>query len=42
MYTELLYAVTHRLGKKAFENDGINDGDLIVYGQEVNVYLYIS
>eukprot|EP00794_Sanderia_malayensis_P009157 gene9157-10130_t len=34
MYTELLYAVTYRLGKKVFRADDINDGDLFVYGQQ--------
>ena len=35
MYQELLYVVSHQLGKRKIGNDEMNPGDLIVYGQKV-------
>lgn len=39
MYEELLYVVSHQLGKRKVESDEISPGDLIVYGQKV-FYLF--
>ena len=36
MYTELLYVVSHQLGKRKVGEDEISPGDLIVYGQKVS------
>lgn len=35
MYEELLYVVSHQLGKRKVGGDEISPGDLIVYGQTV-------